>query len=414
MIVEQIILHSDLNCFYAAVEMMEHPELRGKPIAVCGSTEDRHGIVLTKSYEAKVAGVKTGMANWQAKQVCPKLIIVPPNYDKYLKMSRLVRSIYARYSDQIEPFGMDECWIAIHGCQNIEKDGFAIAEEIRRTVREETGLTVSIGVSFSKIFAKLGSDMKKPDAITLLSQDNYREKVWPLEVSDLLYVGPATTKKLNLMSIFTIGDLAKTDPTDLVKRFGKNGAMFYLFANGQDGSRVKPHDYEPPVKSVGHGTTCVVDLESEYEVWRVMYELTQDVGHRLRENEVFARGVQITVKDKDLDWRQYQTQLAYPSQSPLEIAQAAFALFKQHYRWYKPVRALTVRGINLVSERQPVQLDLFNDEARREKRNALEEAIEEIRRRFGYSAICAASLIGDLKMAQDNCESVTMPGNMYI
>ena len=409
----RVILHSDLNCYYASVEMMEHPELRGKAIAVCGSTEDRHGIVLTKSYPAKAMGVKTGSAIWQAKQVCPNLIIVPPHYDLYLKMSRIVRAIYARFSNDIEPFGMDECWVDVSRIAPTVEHGRIIAEEIHEIIKEETGLTVSIGVSFSKIFVKLGSDMKKPDAVTMLDEHNYRDKVWPLPASELLYVGPATTKKLALMNIHTIGELAQADRSLIAGKLGKNGMILWLFANGRDGARVMPQEFVAPIKSVGHGTTCVVDLESDYAVWRVLYELAQDVGHRLRENELAARGVQITVKDKELGWRQYQAPLHFPTQSPLEIAQTGYALFRSHYRWEKSVRALTIRGINLESERQPVQLDVFNDWAKREKRDAAEKAVEEIRHRFGYRAIRAASLMGDLKMAQDGCETVMMPGTMF-
>ena len=410
----EMILHSDLNCFYASVEMNENPYLRGKAVAVCGSTEDRHGIVLTASYPAKRMGVKTGAANWQARQCCPGLICVPPHYELYLKYSKLVRRIYARYTDDIEPFGMDENWLAIpYGRGDVEREGRMIAEEIRKSVREEIGLTVSIGVSFSKIFAKLGSDMKKPDAVTVISRANFQEKVWPLAVSELLYVGPATTRRLMSMNVMTIGDLAKADPELIRSRLGKNGVMLWRFANGADHSPVMPAEFVPPIKSVGHGTTCVCDLEAEYPVWLVLYELAQDVGHRLRKNALAARGVQITVKDNDLAYRQYQTPLPFPSQSPLEIAQAGFALFRQHYFWEKPVRALTIRGINLVSARQPVQLDMFCNAEVRERRRALDDCVDEIRRRFGNRAIYAASLMGDLKMAQDKCETVMMPGLMY-
>lgn len=276
----EMILHSDLNCFYASVEMNENPYLRGKAIAVCGSTEDRHGIVLTASYPAKRMGVKTGAANWQARQCCPGLICVPPHYELYLKYSKLVRRIYARYTDDIEPFGMDENWLAIpYGRGDVEREGRMIAEEIRRSVREEIGLTVSIGVSFSKIFAKLGSDMKKPDAVTVISRANFQGKVWPLAVSELLYVGPATTRRLMSMNVMTIGDLAKADPELIRSRLGKNGVMLWRFANGADHSPVMPAEFVPPIKSVGHGTTCVCDLEAEYPVWLVLYELAQDVGH---------------------------------------------------------------------------------------------------------------------------------------
>ena len=244
----EMILHSDLNCFYASVEMNENPRLRGKAVAVCGSTEDRHGIVLTASYPAKRMGVKTGAANWQARQCCPGLICVPPHYELYMKYSKLVRRIYARYTDDIEPFGMDENWLSIpYGRGDVEREGRLIAEEIRKSVREEIGLTVSIGVSFSKIFAKLGSDMKKPDAVTVISRANFQEKVWPLAVSELLYVGPATTRRLMSMNVMTIGDLAKADPELIRSRLGKNGIMLWRFANGADHSPVMPAEFVPPI-----------------------------------------------------------------------------------------------------------------------------------------------------------------------
>lgn len=203
---ERAILHSDLNCFYASVEMMLNPMLRGKAVAVCGSTEDRHGIVLAKSEKAKKAGVKTGMVNWEARSVCKDLIVVPPQYDQYLKYSKLTRAIYQRYTDLIEPFGMDECWLDVTGSR-IMGDPMTIAESIRKTVREELGLTVSIGVSFNKIFAKLGSDMKKPDAITEITSDNFQEKVWPLDASEMIYCGNATRKKLETYGIRSPGRL---------------------------------------------------------------------------------------------------------------------------------------------------------------------------------------------------------------
>ena len=201
---ERTILHSDMNCFYASVEMMLDPSLRGKAVAVCGSTENRHGIVLAKSELAKKAGVKTGMVNWEARQLCPNLIMVKPQYDQYLKYSKLARNIYQRYTDQAEPYGMDECWLDVTGSRSVCGDGAKIAENIRQTVKEELGLTVSIGVSFNKIFAKLGSDMKKPDAITEITRESFRDKVWPLPASDLLYVGRATTAKFNTYGLSLI------------------------------------------------------------------------------------------------------------------------------------------------------------------------------------------------------------------
>ncbi len=408
-----VILHSDLNCFYASVEMNESPALKGKKVAVCGSTENRHGIVLTASYPAKRSGVKTGMANWQAQQVCPGLIMVPPRYDLYLKYSRLVRRIYRRYSETIEPFGMDENWIELPFTNDVEGVGRRTAEAIRRAVQAETGLTVSVGVSFSKVFAKLGSDMKKPDAVTVITRSGYRDTVWPLPVSELLYVGPATTRKLRMMGITTIGALARTDPGLLKCKFGVNGLMLHSFANGTDGAQVMPCAYVPPVKSVGHGVTCTRDLESGYEVWLVLLALAQDVGHRLRVHELQAKGVQVTVRDCDLGWKQWQMPLGQPTQSPYEIACAGYALFKAEYRWDKPVRALTIRGIQPVSDRQPLQIDLFNDYLKRARQKALDDAIDQIRGRFGERAVYNACLAAAPGMAQDRCETVPMPSPMF-
>ena len=408
-----VILHSDLNCFYAAVEMNEDPKLYGKAVAVCGSTENRHGIVLAKSYPAKARGVQTGMANWQAKALCPDLICVEPHYEKYLQYSAAVRSIYRRYSDDIEPFGMDENWISIPGLRGGETEGEKIANEIRMSVRAEMGLTVSVGVSFSKLFAKLGSDMKKPDAVTVIRRENFRELIWPLDAGELLYVGRATQRRLRRINVNTIGDLARCDVSVLQAQLGKNGVMLHSFANGSDGTRVMPGDYVFPVKSIGHGTTCVQDLDDEYQVWLVLYELSQDVNHRLRAARLLARGVSVFVRDRDLGWQEYQMKLRHPTRSPLEIAQAGFFLFRARYLWQKPVRALTIRAIDPVPDGGAVQTDLFDDHTRRLRRQTLDDAVDEVRRRFGTKAVLAASLLADTKMATDRCETVPMPPPMF-
>jgi DNA polymerase-4 len=410
----RVILHSDLNCFYAAVEMMLHPELREKAIAVCGSTESRHGIVLAKSYPAKAKGVRTGMPNWQARQLCPELILVPPHYDQYLKYGKLAREIYQRYTDLVEPYGMDESWLDITRSRCcIQRGGRAIAEEIRKAVREELGLTVSIGVSFNKVFAKLGSDLKKPDAVTEITQENFRETIWPLPAADLLYVGRATDGKLARYGIRTIGDIAALDPAVLKRWLGVNGLVLWRFAAGLDESRVMQKDFVSPIKSVGHGITCYADLNSNEEVWRVMLELSQDVGHRLRVHALAAGGVQVYVRRSDLDGAQFQTRLAAPAQSPLLIARAARTLFETRYDWRTPVRAVCVRAIDLVPQTTPQQTDLWTDPGYLERREKLDEAVEEIRRRFGKAAIRSACLLGDLKMPDDGRDGVRMPGLMY-
>lgn len=409
---ERAILHSDMNCFYASVEMMLDPSLRGKPVAVCGSTENRHGIVLAKSELAKKAGVKTGMVNWEARQLCPGLIMVKPKYDQYLKYSELARNIYQRYTDQVEPYGMDECWLDVTGSRGVCGDGMKIAESIRQEIKDELGLTVSIGVSYNKIFAKLGSDMKKPDAVTEISKGTFQEKVWPLPASDLLFVGRATTAKFSKYGIHTIGDIAATDPEFLRRLLGVNGLQLWRYATGKDDTPVMHKDFVSPIKSVGHGITCVADLLNNEEVWKVMLELAQDIGHRLRLHKLKATGVQICVRSNDLGYRQFQAPLSLSTQSPMMIAKKAHSIFRMNYQWSTPVRAVTVRAINLVPQGAPEQIDLFTDMRRVEKADKLDDCIEEIRRRFGKRAVFQACLLGDLKMPIDNRHLVQMPGVM--
>lgn len=409
---ERTILHSDMNCFYASVEMMLDPSLRGKAVAVCGSTENRHGIVLAKSELAKKAGVKTGMVNWEARQRCPDLIMVKPQYEQYLKYSELARNIYQRYTDQVEPYGMDECWLDIGGSRSVCGSGMEIAESIRQTVKEELRLTVSIGVSFNKMFAKLGSDMKKPDAITEIRKAEFKEKIWPLPASDLLFVGRATTAKLEQYGITTIGGIANADPQFLKRLLGVNGLGLWRSAAGLDDSPVMHKDFVSPIKSVGHGITCTADLENEDEVWKVMLELSQDIGHRLRIHKLKASGVQISIRSNDLGFRQYQAPLALATQSPSVIAHKAILIFRDNYRWIMPVRAVTVRAINLRPKNEPEQIDLFTDMRQLERLDRLDDCIEDIRRRFGKRAVFQACLLGDLKMPFDNRDKVVMPGVM--
>ena len=410
---ERWILHSDMNSFYASVEMMLNPELKGKAVAVCGATEDRHGIVLAKSELAKKAGVKTGMVNWEAQAVCKDLILVPPHYDEYLKYSELAHDIYYRYTDLVEPFGMDECWLDVSGFQWIYDSPIQIAEEIRQTIKEELGLTVSIGVSFNKIFAKLGSDMKKPDAVTEITKENFKEKVWPLPASDLLYIGRATTAKLNNYGIYSIGDVAKLDPNLMKSWFGVNGLKLYQYASGTDVSRVMHKDFVSPIKSVGHGITCSADLENNTEVKNVILELSQDVGHRLRVHKLKATGVQLYVRSNDLWGEQFQGKLPLSTQLPSEIANAAYNIFEERYNWRTPVRAVCVRAINLCSADCPIQMDFFNNFEREDRLECLQDAVESIRSRFGKWSITYGSLLGDLKMPGDGREKVKMPGLMF-
>ena len=407
---ERAILHSDANCFYASVETVLEPSLRDKYIAVCGSTDDRHGIVLAKSEKAKRAGVKTGMANWQAKELCPQLIIVPPQYDYYLKFSRYLHKIYKRYTDLVEPFGMDECWLDVTDCK---RDAYEIAEEIRKTVKDELGLTVSIGVSFNKIFAKLGSDMKKPDAVTEITRDNFKEKVWKLDCSELLYCGKATSARLGRIGVRTIGDIARLPIEIMQSKLGKNGVMLWEYANGLDDSRVAHEDYAAPAKSVGHGITCVADLITLEEAKKVIVALSQDIGYKLRLMHLRACAVHLYVRDCELNWYGWQIQANFPTQDENTIAHNAFKLIEDNYKWKNPIRSLTVTAIQLENVDTPTQLGMFYDNAAHEKRERLNRAIDGIRNSYGKLAIVPAIILDEAKMPQGKSCDIIMPGYMH-
>lgn len=396
------ILHSDCNCFYASVELLHHPELRGKPVAVGGDPEARHGIVLTADYAAKRRGVKTGMALWQARQVCPDIIFLPPRMDLYLRFSRMAQEIYAEYTDKREPYGIDESWLDVTDSVSLKGDGYHIAQEISCRMKKELGITASVGVSFNKIFAKLGSDYKKPDAITTMNKDEYRDKAWPLPVSDLLYVGSATNNKLRGIGIRTIGDLARTEESLLVRKLGKMGSILWAFANGYDESPVKLENTSAPIKSVGNSTTTPKDMETDEDVKIVLYILAESVAARLRENGFRCRTVEISIRDKDLLHFSKQVKLQNASNITREIAEAGYKLYKESYRmpadehelknsrpefYQKPLRSIGIRGTDLVTDYFWEQLDMFMDPQAREKQMKVDAAVDNIRKRFGFYSI---------------------------
>lgn len=405
------ILHCDMNNFYASVECMLDPLLKKYPVAVCGSVEERHGIVLAKNYKAKAFNVQTGDAVWQAKEKCKDLVIVPPHYEEYIKYSKLARNVYERYTDQVEPYGMDECWLDITGTEMLFGSPERVANEIRETMKFELGLTISVGVSFNKIFAKLGSDMKKPDAVTVIAKETFREKIWGLPAADLLGVGRATQRVLNNYGIRTIGELANTNPDFLRSQLGKNGVALWNYANGNDLSLVAKKDFVSPVKSVGHGITTVKDLETSEQVWLVFLELTQDIGHKLRVHGLSAEGVAIHIRDNTLYTKQWQTKIELPTQSPMIIAKRAFQLFEERYIWRNPIRSITIQAINLVPQDTPRQIGLFMDMEKIEKLEKLEKCIETIRERFGKDSIRNGALYQNLYLPPEKAE-ITMPTGM--
>lgn len=395
------ILHCDLNNFYASVECRDNPSLNGHPVAVCGSVEDRAGIVLAKNYLAKEFGVKTAERIFEAKQKCPHLVIVPPRMHEYSRISKEVRKIYARYTDLIEPFGMDECWLDVTGSHYLFGSSEEIAYRIKEEVKAELGLTISVGVSFTKVLAKLGSDMKKPDAVTVLSYDNYKQKIYPLAANELIGIGPATTKRLEKMRIHTLGDLAASDPKMLVRHLGKGGMWLWRAVNGYDDAIVHEMGYEVEAKSMGNSTTLRQDLYTNEQVWQVMLSLAEEVCRRLRNACQCAGGVCISVKTKDLDYHEFQIQLDYPTNSALLLAQNGFKLFLKNFDWHLPIRAVGIRGINLMSSRIERQCSLFADSDKAQKLETLDEVSDRLRERFGKDVIFPARLKNELFLTHE-------------
>lgn len=379
------ILHSDLNNFYASVECLYDPSIRNKPVAVVGDVEKRHGIVLAKNYTAKAYGVKTGEPVWEARQSCPELVLVPPSYDRYLNFSKTAREIYSEYTDRVENFGLDECWLDVSESIGLFGGGGQIADMIRERIKKELGITVSVGVSFNKIFAKLGSDMKKPDATTIITQDNYKNKVWPLPAEELLYVGRATKRKLRSDGITTIGELAKADPRLLKREFGVNGVMLWRFANGMDSTPVSEIWSEPSIKSIGNSTTLPYDVTEEGDVRITLYVLCESIAERLRDNNFLCKTVQIGIRDKNLYSYERQGKLSFETNSAEELFKTAFALYAQNKPAY-PIRSLSVRGTELSGIRMR-QMSCLEEFERMEKLERAEAAVDEIRRRFGHFSV---------------------------
>lgn len=394
---KRCVLHVDCNKFYASVECLYRPEFRDKPMAVGGDPENRHGIILTKNEIASKYGLTVGEPLWKARQKCPDLVVVPPNYPLYLRFSALTRKIYEDYSEFIEPFGLDECWLDVTGS---EKSGEEIAHEIRKRVKSQLGITVSIGVSFNKVFAKLGSDYKKPDAVTVIDESNYRDIAWSLPCGDLLMVGRSAQKKLNAYGINTIGDLADTDVAVLKSLFGKNGEMLHSFANGTECSPVRHKDEISEVKSVGNSTTAPRDLVNEEDVKTIFRVLCESVSTRLREKGLKGRVVTIYVRDKELS--SFSRQMKIPANTDIstEIFYYAMKLFRTNYFWNKPIRSLgvSVSDFDVTYE----QFDFEKTVENREKQERLETVVDSLRRRFGNYCIGRACQLKDTELSKFN------------
>jgi DNA polymerase-4 len=416
------ILHSDMNSFYASVEQAEHPELRGLPVVVGGDEKLRHGIVLTKSKEAKAYGIKTAETLWQARQKCPHVVIVPPNFGLYIRYSQLAREIYYQYTDLVEPFGLDECWMDVSGSKHLFGDALMIAREISERVKSELGLTVSIGVSWNKIFAKFGSDYKKPDAITVVDRSNYRSLVWDSPVRELLYVGAATERKLQLIGIKTIGELALAEPEMIRKYLGKAGAAVQTFARGEDATPVKPydpgsHDVDRVIKSFGNGLTAPHDIADAQSAKALIYLLAESVAQRMREAQFRARTVSVAVRyASDLSGCVRQTKLPRATNATSPIAGAAFKLLAQNEPLdeTRPLRSLHVCATDLVAMGTVEQLMLF-DESNTESQEQLDAAIDDLRRRFGNGCVIRGVELSDqsLKGLDIKQENVVHPVSFF-
>lgn len=398
----RIILHSDCNCFYASVECALNPALKGKPVAVSGNPEKRHGIILAKSEEAKKFGVKTGEAIWQAKKKCPQLITLPPNFSKYVEYSKSVKEIYYKYTDMVESFGLDEAWLDVTGSTRLFGNGYETAQKIRSRIKKELDITVSIGVSYNKIFAKLGSDYKKPDAVTLINKSNYKHMVWSLPAEDLLYVGSATKKKLNSLGIFTIGQIANTPVDILKKNLGKWGQMLHNFANGNDTSTVALYGETSPVKSIGNSTTSPRDLKDITDVKIIMGVLADSVARRMREQGLSCMLVSITVRDNSLCSFTRQKKLLSYTDITSEILSTGLALFKESYSWKKPIRSLGLSVSELTCKDSGTQLSLFEDNKKRLRQESLDKTTDALKNRFGNFIINPAVMLKDTTLSGFN------------
>ena len=388
---ERVILHCDLNSFFASVELLDKPTLRDVPVAVCGDPKSRHGIILAKNEPAKKMGVKTAETLWQARKKCPALVLLPPHHRLYEEYSRRVNEIYDRFTDLVEPFGIDESWLDVTGSLHLfGGDGKALADRIRATIREETGLTVSVGVSFNKVFAKLGSDMKKPDATTVIPAEGWQSIVWPLPLGDMLFAGHTATETLRKYGVETVGQLAACDPALPEQLLGKMGLQLWQYANGMDKSPVKPRHAAEPVKSVGNGTTFPQNLVRWEQLRAGLLPLCDSVATRLRQQGLYAGGVSLSIKDASFNTVSRQIRLDAPTHLMRDIHRTAMQLAGQLWKPPTPVRAMTVTALYVTEDGDAFrQLDLLGGAAqeRSQRQEKLEGTMDAIRRKYGRGAI---------------------------
>lgn len=389
---DRIILHSDLNNFYASVECMINPKIKNNAVIVVGNAEKRHGIVLAKNYIAKQYGIRTGDTIMEAENKCNKevkLTKITARLELYRKVSRKVQEIYRKYTDNMEMFGIDEAWLDITKTAKDYTEAMDIAEMIRCEVKAKIGITVSIGVSFNKVFAKLGSDLKKPDAITLITKGNFRDRIWVLNVNTLLYVGRSTSRSFEKMNIKTIGDLANTNPELLTKYLGVVGKRLWEYANGLDCEEVKRVDEYDDIKSIGNSITWHEDLVTIDDVKSVLYLLAEQVAYRLKKENMYCKEISIYVKDNTLHSDEHQCKLSYPTNTSKDIADNAIMLFNKHFDLSIPIRAL---GIRLKDFSDQLQVSMLNPSI--SKQEKLDNLVTTIRKKYGSTSITRGRCVG--------------------
>lgn len=395
---ERIILHCDLNNFFASVSLLFNPTLKDLPVAVCGDKEQRHGIILAKNEVAKKYGVKTAEAIFEAKKKCPDLVLLPPLNDKYKEYSKKAFKIYEKYTDMIEPFGIDECWLDVTGSTMLFGSGEKIADLIRNDIKKELGLTVSVGVSFNKIFAKLGSDMKKPDAVTVISSANFKEKIWPIPASDLLFVGKRTAEKLNSIGINTIGDIANCNKATLEHLLGKSGAELWNYAMGHDYSPVCTPTEDDKPKSIGRSTTVSKDFTNNEEVWKAFLSFAEEISATLHRKGIYAGGVQVHIRTASLTVKEFSTTFHDMINSSITLAKRGYKLFTENYTFGEPLRSVGLRAINIKDTKNAVQQDIFGESQNERKIEKIDDSIFELREKFGKSSIKRASIVDNKKI----------------
>ena len=397
---DRVILHCDMNSFYASVELLDHPELKDKPVAVCGDPERRHGIILAKNDHAKKFGVVTAETIWQATKKCPDLYLLPPHYSKYEEFFHRINKIYGEFTDQVEPFSIDESWLDVTASQKLFGSGVEMADKIRARVKSELGLTLSAGVSFNKFFAKMGSEYKKPDATTIISRDNFRELLWPLPISEMFMVGFATADKLTSVGINKIGDLANADENMLANLLGKQGPILKGYANGIDDSPVSKSNAKHQIKSVGNGVTFKRNLDGENDILTALTGLADTVASRLRSYGLKATGVKVDIRDPEFNDISRQKKLPSPTNSAQELKEGALELVHASWRGGKPIRLITLTAINLTDGDMDTQLSFFDaqgnlsdTEVSQNENESIEKAMDDIREKFGRDSIAFGQVI---------------------